>query len=313
VALTDDLTDLSKYRSAASSAPAGGPTTAPATVPTRTSSGVDVQHLYHLSDSEMNLQVLFGSRYILDPGTDTETIKYQTEGPDNDILHGTPTRTKFAPEDSPWSLPDALQFFYNSTPESRAYIQAALYNQGLLPKKWNKFGQDDDQSAKAWRNALLRAAKGNQTVWQTLTGKKVTMTQFFDGSAEGGNQVKMAAGALSRNGGGGGGGGGGGAGRAPLQIRYTNPADLKAQARVTAQNTIGYVPDEQFLDNFVKLYHGMEAAPQKAAYSGKSFTEAPHVDVAAADQLRSKYHTEATGMSVAKTFGNMLNIMGVTQ
>ena len=98
-----------------------------------------------------------------------------------------------------------------------------------------------------------------------------------------------------------------------MQIRYSSPADLKAQARVTAQNTIGYVPGEQFLDDFVKLYHGMEAAPQKAAYAGKSFTEAPHADVAAADQLRAKYHTQATGMSVAKTFGTMLNIMGVTQ
>ena len=308
--LTGDQTDLSKYRSAASTAPAGGTTTsAPLGAAPRPAGSPDLQHLYHLSDAEMSMQVLFGSRYILDPGSDVESIRYQTEGPDNDILHGSPVRTKFAPEDSPWLLPDALQFFYSSTPESRAYIQAALYNQGLLPKKWNKFGQDDDVSAKAWKNALLRAAKGNQTVWQTLTGKKITMTQFFDQQAEGGNQVKMAAGAIAH----GGSGGSGGARRAPLQIRYSSPADLKAQARVTAQNTIGYVPGEQFLDDFVKLYHGMEAAPQKAAYAGKSFTEAPHADVAAADQLRAKYHTQATGMSVAKTFGTMLNIMGVTQ
>lgn len=73
-----------------------------------------------------------------------------------------------------------------------------------------------------------------------------------------------------------GGGGGGGARRAPLQIRLSDPDDLKAAFRQAARRSTGGVfIDPAQLDEMVSAYQEKEAAAQRQAYAGASEVTAP--------------------------------------
>jgi len=96
-------------------------------------------------------------------------------------------------------------------------------------------------------------------------------------------------------------------------IRYSNANDLKEQAKAAALDTLGFVPDDAFLGNFVKLYHGMEGGFQKKMYAGHNATEPGNAQVQAAEQARTKYKTEASSYGTVKAFDAFLSIIGANQ
>lgn len=199
---------------------------------------------------------------------------------------------------------DSLQRFYQWDPDSLSALQAALYNHGFFGKgdrKWSNFGSPDETSFKAWQRALTRAARSGQTIWEVLGAKN--QADFTANAQDQFNAAVKAIGSAAA-------GGGGGSRRAPLQIRYSNPDDLKAIATKAAQETLGYVPDKDFLDQFVKVYHGVEGGAQRAAYGGGNFTDPGSPEVLAQKKAREKYRNAAQAHDVAGQFADFLQIIG---
>jgi hypothetical protein len=201
------------------------------------------------------------------------------------------------------SFLESQKEFYNFNPDELLTIQAALYTRGFIKKKkWDGLGDRwDDDSFSAWRKALLKAGQSGNTIWTVLGGKN--RGSFFDKD----NAQSMVSKAVAKltseyN--------GGGRQRAPLQIRYSNPDDLKAVATKAAQDTIGYVPDETFLDSFVKVYQGMEGGAQRKAYGGGNFTEPGDPGVQAEKMTRQKKKVEAQGYDIVRQFDALLGILG---
>lgn len=228
-----------------------------------------------------------------------ETIKYQTEGADNDILHGSPLRINAMQNKT---MIEALRLWYQMDGQSLAAIQSALYNHGFFgkgDKKWSSFGNPDDTSFKAWEKALTRAARANKTIWQVLGAKD--QADFANNSQSYYNDAvtKIAQNVA-----------GGGSRRAPLQIRYSSPDDLKAVATKAAQDTLGYVPDQGFLDQFVKVYHGLEGGAQRKAYGGGNYTDPGNPEVLADKQARQTHAQAAGAHDVAQQFSQFLQVIG---
>lgn len=200
-----------------------------------------------------------------------------------------------------YTMIDALRYYYALDQNTLPVIQAALVNSGFIKeKKWNGLGNRfDETSFKAWGRALTMAARSGKSIWEVLGAKN---QHDFWSNAQGNvnDALKRLAGNL----------GGGGPKRAPFQARLTNPDDLKAVATRAAQETLGYVPDSAFLDQFVKLYQGMESGAQRTAYNGGNYTAPADPGVAAEKQLRAKYKTQASGHDVAKQFEAFLQIIG---
>lgn len=193
---------------------------------------------------------------------------------------------------------ESLREFYNFQPEQLRQIQTAMWGLGLLPSRWNAglLGNNNDKdSFAAWKDVVQIAVQSEKTVWEVLQGG-------------------LSPEALKGRGGSGGGRGrGGGSGRAPLQIRYSNPDDLKTAATAAAQDTLGYVPQGDFLDDFVKLYQGMEAGAQRKAYGGGSFTEPGNAQVQATKLAKKQNQTAADAYGVVKQFDALMGILGVEQ
>lgn len=286
--------DWSDYASEASTPAPSSSSASAARVTSVPTSGGDNSSAFGLSDKQMGLSVLFGRGGQVLAGGEA-----RNNNPD-EVPHA--FRIGTAPDDI-MSMLDAVKFFYGINPAARAVIQGALVNKGFITRRgWNNFQEPDEISGRAWETALMRAVKTDKTIWEVLGGKSAD--DFFSQADKTLNAAFKSIGG-SR--------GGGGSRRAPLQIRYTNPEDLKAAARATAQDTIGYVPDDGFLDDFVKLYHGMEAGAQRKAYNGGNYTDPGNPQVRAAKELKDQHKTEAEGFAIVKQFENLLGVLGVNQ
>ncbi len=202
------------------------------------------------------------------------------------------------------SFAESLGAFYQFGPQQLALVQAQLVNSGFLTdSKWTSFGEQDEKSYDAWKKALTRAARSGQSIWNVLGAKSQqdlsdnAQAYFNRAVATVGSRVRASSGS-------------GGAGRAPLQIRYSNPDDLRAVASATATEVLGSVPDGAFVDSFVKTYQAVEGQAQRSAYAGGNFTQPPDAGVIAAKEARTRYATQATGQSMAKVFEQFLSIIG---
>lgn len=233
---------------------------------------------------KMNLPVLWGRGGTVLAGG-------ESRGPGIDIPHSYRLDT-FA--DTTKTYVESLREFYNFDSDQLKMIQTAMYGLGMLPKNWNPglLGNNNDpDSISGWKTVVQTALQSDKTIWEVLQGGL----------------------AAAAKGGGGGGRGGGGRQRAPLQIRYSSPDDLKAAARAAAQDTLGYVPQDDFLDDFVKLYHGLEAGAQRKAYAGGNYTDPGNAQVKAAAVAKKEHKTEAEGYAIVKQFDALLGILGVEQ
>lgn len=95
--------------------------------------------------------------------------------------------------------------------------------------------------------------------------------------------------------------------RAPLQVRTSNPDDLKAAFRQAARrNRGGVFIDEAQLDSMVASYQEKEAAAQRAAYSGAATVEAPP---SAGVFAEAELEGSDPGGAVANRFASMTSVL----
>lgn len=185
-------------------------------------------------------------------------------------------------------------------------IQAAMINRGFLNGKgFTGMGDRwDEKSYEAWVKVLNQAGKSESTIWEVLGGKD--RESFFAGKD--GIFASFAAKMTSLH---------GGPKRDPLKIELTDPDDLKTQARSVALSTLGYTPTDDFLDEFVGVYQGMESGAQRknyqAAATGGKVTRPGDVKVEAEKKLQADYSTEAAGFATVRAFQDMMDIMGAEQ
>jgi hypothetical protein len=102
-----------------------------------------------------------------------------------------------------------------------------------------------------------------------------------------------------------------------MVTQYTHPDDLKYMAQKVAKNIIGRDLSDDDLKQFIKGYHGMEAAQTAQQYGaatpggpGGSYTGAPNVDAEAAQFAEQTHPTEAYAtkyVDAFKTFDQMIN------
>lgn len=258
-----------------------------------TTPGYDPAHLavWGIDGERAVLPVLWERRAVQQPG---KSFEFRPGNPDAG-LHGGPG---VMGSDVTKSYLQSLQSFYAFSGDQLKNVQTAMWGLGLLPSNWNPgmLGNNNDKdSADAWKTVVQLAMQSEKTIWEVLQGG-------------------MSPEALSGRGGPGRGGGrGAGARRAPLSIRYSNPEDLKEAARQTALDTIGYVPGDEFLGDFVKLYQGLEAGSQRKAYAGGNYTDPGNPQVQAQKELREDYSTQAGAFSTVKTFDALLGIIGAKE
>lgn len=232
-------------------------------------------------------------------GYPTTTVNQPWATPQMDVPRRA-TVTEGIAGDEYKSVLDGLGYFATLDPNSMGAIQAALYNHGYIKnKKWQNFGQPDETSVRAWQTAMIRAVRAGKTVWEMLGGKGEQDVVMNGQSAFADATARIGAASAPK--------------RAPLSIRYSNPEDLKEAARQTALDTIGYVPGDKFLGDFVKLYHGMEAGAQRSNYAGKNFTDPGNPAVQAQEELQEDYSTQASAYSTVKAFDSFLSIIGADQ
>jgi hypothetical protein len=209
-----------------------------------------------------------------------------------DVAHGFVGKTS----DEMIDFLGASKKFFDFDSDQLGNVQQRMWMQGLLPENWDpRFlgNKNDTDSYKAWQKVLQLAIQQNKTPAEILAGE--------------GGPGRM---------GGGSGGRGGGSSRAPLTIRYSNPDDLRKIAEQTATEIVGFAPDKAFMDQFVKVYQGMEEGAQRKAYNvaatGGSFTEPGSAQVQAEKKLRSDYKVEASSADMVKQFDAFLQIVGGT-
>ncbi len=251
---------------------------------------------FHLSEDLVNLPIMFsyGSAphlYFPGRGMGSDEAPHTSQ-----MIGGRDPKTV--------NMIDALQQFSSMSGDPLTMLQSALVNRGFIKQRgWGNFGDPDETSLKGWQTALERASRSNKTIWEVLSGGKAKSSEdFFKGGQDQYNKAIAKLSASAR--------GGGGRGRAALQIRYSNPDDLKAVARGAAQDTLGYVPNDDFLDDFVRLYHGLEGGAQKKAYGGGNFTEPGSAEVQAGKLAKTEHKTEAEGYAIVKQFDSLLKILG---
>ncbi len=289
------VTDVDDLQSAVSKAsPAARTTTS------LSSTGGSNLAAFHLSDDLVNLPILF-SYYT--PGTSYDKPRMPGMGEDY------PTRTINVPglDAERVSMIDAMQQFASMSGDSLTMLQSALVNRGFIKGKWGNFGDSDETSLKGWQTALERASRSNKTIWEVLTGGKAKSAEDF--WAGGQDQYNQAVSKLTAS--------RGGSRRAPLSIELSDPDDIKAYARKSAVETLGFTPEDEFLDRFVGVYQGMQSGYQKKAYaaaeSGGKVTRPGQADVESEKYLQQNYKKEAVGFGAVKAFQSILNIMGVQQ
>ena len=172
-------------------------------------------------------------------------------------------------------------------------LQYALVAAGFLdPEDIRTDGLWDSASAKALEQ-VMEISNGNRTsgagrgTWQEILG------QILE-SPDGANRGK-------------GPGPGPGPGRAPLQIRLSNPEDLKTAFRQAAQQATGGVfVDENQINSMVTAYQEKEAEFQRQAYAGAStLTDPPSAGEFAEGRLEE---VDEAGVE-ANTFANMTRVL----
>ena len=250
------------------------------------------------------LKVNWGSAYV--------GPQYNRTGQDQDVLHGisTPGYTQQITDISPPgyagpltnNMLDSLTLWGQLDPMQLRAFQVALYNKGFFGsnRRWANYGTADDASLSAWKKALTQAAKYNKSIFEILGVKDY---KELAGSAEGGYKQALASAVASIR--------GRGAGKAPFQAVVSSPDDLKAVARNVAVNTLGFEPDDDFLDRFAKVYQGMERSAQQRNYAGAgTVVKQPDPSVAAEKQLRAEHKQAADAHDVANQFAQFLQIIG---
>lgn len=159
-----------------------------------------------------------------------------------------------------------LQRFGQMSPGELAGLRVALEAGNFLTAK----NPSDDDVFKAYKTAVMSAARHGQTVLETLQQ------------------------ALQQ-----GGGEGAGRQRAPLTVTLTNPADIRKVGDTVAQNLLGRALSDQEANVIVAGFHAQESAAQKAAYGigdgGGTSTAAPSPDTFAEQTLRAQHPVEVGG------------------
>ncbi len=198
---------------------------------------------------------------------------------------------------------ESLKALYGFDRDQFETIQDALVLRGMVNPRYGGRGDRwDKETLKGWRTALEAAAVSGDTIWEVLGGKD--QEQFF-GKDNADLMAAYASMSLKNA----------GPKRAPLRIELTDPDDLKTQARDVALATLGYTPTDDFLDEFVGVYQGMESGYQKKAYgaaeTGGRVTRPGDPRVEAEKKLKQDYSTEAAGFATVRAFQDMMDVMGV--
>lgn len=168
-----------------------------------------------------------------------------------------------------------------------AQLQQYLVQAGLLDDKKTIYGQWDAVSAKAFAS-ILGSANQQGTDWQDTLAQRLTLAD--------------QQGLLDRQ---------DTSTRAPLQVKYTNPEDLKATAQNVAQTLYGGNLSEDDLAKFVTSYQSMESQAQTTSYNqaptGGAVTAPPDPSVAVESQIRADHPDQVA----ATQFGaRMKDIIG---
>ncbi len=164
---------------------------------------------------------------------------------------------------------DEWMFISNgASPEEIASIQAMMVQANLLSGEV-PLGVWDDRSAKAFTK-ILEVANRSGVDWSTA------LMGYAD---------KMSIAGMKS----------GGSGRAPLQVRLSNPDDLREVFKQAAYNRMGgkfASPDQE--QAFIDAFHAAESGYQHAAYNqGGTVVEPPSADTMAEQTLKE---TDAAGV-----------------
>lgn len=149
-------------------------------------------------------------------------------------------------------------------PERIANLQRDLVAVGLIPKSASiRVGFWDANSQKAFEQ-LLGYANQTGTTWQSALSNYGQMTE-----AEGAGQP-----------------------RAPLQVRTSNPDELRTVFRKAVIDTLGQGWDQTKIDSMVSAYQAAETGAQTTAYNqaetGGTVSQVASPDVFAATQARAE-------------------------
>lgn len=188
------------------------------------------------------------------------------------------------------------------SPEVRAQMQVQLDSAGLYDKGDTiRLGVWDDTTVAAYTKLLKFANQGGYDV-PTALQQLGTLT-----AAE---RAERGLGSVGK-------GGAGGSSRQPLVVSLSNPTDLRALVRRTAQKTLGQGISEEQMNHFVGAYQQLERQYQQQAYeqagaAGGTVIEAPSVEAFAEQQVEAAdpVAAEATRqVNVFKTVANALRGM----
>jgi hypothetical protein len=164
-------------------------------------------------------------------------------------------------------------------------LQAALVETGYLTVEsaQREVGKWGPRSATALRT-VMETGNGTNRTWQEVLRRTPLEDDGSDGSDSGS-----------------------GAGRAPLQVRLSNPEDLKKAFRTAAQQATGGVfINEKQIGEMVTAYQAKETEFQQQAYAGATnLTDPPTPDTFAGERLK----TLDPGGTEANTFAGLTSVL----
>lgn len=171
-----------------------------------------------------------------------------------------------------------------TSPQDIATLQKALIETGLLSPSDVLYGRFDPKTADAFAR-LLAASNQRGSEWHDELAYELTLQQNPD--------FGMA----------------GASGKAPLQIRLTNPDDLKATFQNVAQSLYGGNLPDDVVGRMVTAYQNEESAAQTAAYNASnattqgSYTSVESPTVFAENQIKQQYPNQVA----ATEFGSHMD------
>lgn len=105
-----------------------------------------------------------------------------------------------------------------------------------------------------------------------------------------------------------------GAERAPLQVRLTNPDDIRAVLQAGAQQVYGKYVDEADIESFIQSYHAQQTAAQTQDYNqqvtGGTMVDAPrYIDAAFEQKFKAEKPNEAGAAIFQSKFEEILSAL----
>ena len=182
--------------------------------------------------------------------------------------------------------------------EDQARLQLALREAGLYTKSERfQLGTWDQNTRNAYKR-LLEYSNGAGLSWQDALRQYSAAKQQFGDTADDGS----------------GSGGDGGAGRAPLAVRVSNPAELAETFESTYRTRTGRRPSSEVLQRMVNSYLAQESGQQAAAYNvaetGGAVTDVVDPKLFAQQQAETEDPSGSFRQDAIGVFGELGEILG---